>query len=100
MKWHFQFTPHDVWDYDGNTQLFLVDAKYDGKPRKLVVQANRNGFFYLLDRTNGKFLRATPYLEQVNWATIDDERPPGREPRRACPRKTRRRAPARATSAA
>ncbi len=71
MKWYFQFTPHDVWDYDGNTQLFLVDAKYDGAPRKLLVQANRNGFYYILDRTNGKFLRATPYLEQVNWATID-----------------------------
>ncbi|HTO55574.1 MAG TPA: PQQ-dependent dehydrogenase, methanol/ethanol family [Myxococcota bacterium] len=71
VKWYFQFTPHDVWDYDGNTQLFLVDAKYDGKPRKLLVQANRNGFFYVLDRSDGKFLRATPYLEQVNWATID-----------------------------
>jgi alcohol dehydrogenase (cytochrome c) len=71
VKWYFQFTPHDVWDYDGNTQIFLVDAKYEGKPRKLVVQANRNGFFYVLDRTNGKFLRATRYLEQVNWATID-----------------------------
>jgi alcohol dehydrogenase (cytochrome c) len=71
MKWYFQFTPHDVWDYDGNTQIFLVDTKYDGKPRKLLVQANRNGFFYVLDRTDGKFLHASPYLEQVNWATID-----------------------------
>jgi alcohol dehydrogenase (cytochrome c) len=71
LKWHFQFTPHDVWDYDGNTQTFLVDARYEGKPRKLIVQANRNGFFYVLDRTDGTFLRATPYLEQVNWATID-----------------------------
>ncbi len=71
LKWHFQFTPHDVWDYDGNTQIFLVDAKYDGQPRKLIVQANRNGFYYILDRTDGKFLRATQYLEQVNWATID-----------------------------
>jgi len=74
MKWYFQFTPHDVWDYDGNTQIFLVDAKYEGKPRKLVVQANRNGFYYILDRSDGKFLKATPYLEQVNWATsIDDK---------------------------
>jgi alcohol dehydrogenase (cytochrome c) len=53
--------------------VFLVDAKYEGKPRKLIVQANRNGFFYILDRSDGKFLRATPYLEQVNWATIDDK---------------------------
>lgn len=70
-KWYFQFTPHDVWDYDGNTQVFLVDAKIDGRPRKLVVQANRNGFFYVLDRTDGTFLKAAPYVEQVNWATID-----------------------------
>jgi alcohol dehydrogenase (cytochrome c) len=73
MKWYFQFTPHDVWDYDGNTQVFLLDAKYEGKPRKLIVQANRNGFFYVLDRTDGKFLRATPYVEQLNWATIDEK---------------------------
>ncbi len=72
-KWHFQFTPHDVWDYDGNTQVFLVDAKLDGKPRKLVVQANRNGYYYVLDRTDGSFLKAAPYVEEVNWATIDDK---------------------------
>ncbi|MEZ5556961.1 MAG: PQQ-dependent dehydrogenase, methanol/ethanol family [Pseudomonadales bacterium] len=71
-KWHFQFTPHDVWDYDGNTQLFLVDIERDGQPVKAVVQANRNGFFYILDRSNGAFLQASPYLEQVNWAAIDD----------------------------
>ena len=71
MKWYFQFTPHDVWDYDGNTQIFLLDQKFDGRDRKLIVQANRNGFFYVIDRTNGKFLRATQYLEQLNWATID-----------------------------
>ncbi len=73
MKWYFQFTPHDVWDYDGNTQVFLVDMKFDGRDRKLIVQATRNGVFYVLDRTNGKFLRATQYLEQVNWATIDSK---------------------------
>lgn len=71
LKWYFQFTPHDVWDYDGNTQIFLVDANYQGKARKLVVQANRNGYFYVLDRNTGKFLRATQYVEQLNWATID-----------------------------
>lgn len=68
MKWHFQFTPHDVWDYDGNTQLFLIDTEVDGKPVKAIAQPNRNGFFYVLDRTNGKFLRATQYVEQLNWA--------------------------------
>ena len=68
MKWYFQFTPHDVWDYDGNTQLFLVDTTLDGKPVKAIAQPDRNGYFYLLDRTNGKFLRATQYVEQLNWS--------------------------------
>ncbi len=93
-KWHFQFTPHDVWDYDGNSHIFIVDADVAGKPRKLIAQANRNGFFYLIDRTNGEFVLATPYLEQVNWATIDESgRPvvnpdamPSEEPTaRTCP---------------
>jgi alcohol dehydrogenase (cytochrome c) len=70
-KWHFQFTPHDVWDFDGNTHIFLVDVEIDGEPVKAVVQANRNGFFYILDRTTGAFISASPYVEQVNWATID-----------------------------
>lgn len=75
-KWHFQFTPHDVWDYDGNTHIFLVDTEIDGKPRKLIAQPNRNGFYYLIDRTDGSFVLASPYLEQVNWATIGaDGRP-------------------------
>lgn len=68
MLWYFQFTPHDVWDYDGNTHLFLVDMEQDGEMTKAVVQANRNGFFYALNRENGEFIRATAYLEQLNWA--------------------------------
>ncbi len=68
LKWHFQFTQHDVWDFDGNTQLFLVDTMFAGKPVKAIAQPDRNGFFYLLDRSNGKFLRATQYVEQLNWA--------------------------------
>ena len=71
-KWHFQFTPHDVWDYDGNTQIFLVDVERNGATVKAVAQANRNGYFYLIDRESGEFLLAEPYVEQVNWATIDD----------------------------
>ena len=71
MKWYFQFTPHDLWDYDGNTQLFLVDATVKGKTIKAIAQANRNGYFYLLDRKTGKFLQATQYVEKLNWATID-----------------------------
>ena len=73
MKWYFQFTPHDVWDYDGNTQIFLVDINFKGKPVKALVQADRNGYYYILDRTTGQFLQATQYVEQLNWATIDDK---------------------------
>jgi alcohol dehydrogenase (cytochrome c) len=69
-RWHFQFTPHDVWDFDGNTHLFLVDVERDGARIPAVVQANRNGFFYVLDRRDGKFLSGTPYVD-VNWATLD-----------------------------
>jgi alcohol dehydrogenase (cytochrome c) len=71
-KWYFQFTPHDVWDYDGNTQIFLVDITRDGQEIAALVQANRNGYFYILDRTNGDFIAASPYI-QANWATIDAE---------------------------
>ena len=73
MKWHFQFTPHDVWDFDGNTQIFLVDTLVDGKKVKAIAQPNRNGFFYVLDRATGKFLRASQYVEQQNWTKGIDE---------------------------
>src|SRR5579864_8441962 len=69
LKWHFQFTPHDLWDYDANETPVLVDALEKGIARHLLVQANRNGFFYVLDRTNGKFLNAAPFVEKLNWAT-------------------------------
>lgn len=72
QKWYFQFTPHDVWDYDGNTQIFLVDIRRDGRDVKAIVQANRNGYFYILDRETGTFMDAKPYIEQLNWATIDE----------------------------
>ena len=68
LKWHFQFTPHDLYDYDANETTVLVDAEENGSPRHLLVQANRNGFFYVLDRADGKFLRATPFVEKLNWA--------------------------------
>ncbi len=79
--WHFQFTPHDVWDYDGNTQLFLVDVEYNDKPTAAIVQANRNGFFYTLDRATGAFISATQYVEEANWATIDENGRPIVDPR-------------------
>jgi alcohol dehydrogenase (cytochrome c) len=68
LRWHFQFTPHDVYDYDGQETPVLIDTTYQGQPRKLLVQANRNGFLYILDRTNGQFLGATPFLDNINWA--------------------------------
>lgn len=69
LKWYFQFTPHDLYDYDATETPVLVDAVYDGRPRKLLVEANRNGFLYVLDRTNGKFLSATRFAKKLNWAT-------------------------------
>ena len=68
LKWYFQFTPHDLYDYDATETPVLIDTNYRGQPRKLLVQANRNGFFYVLDRTSGKFLSAFPFVEKLNWA--------------------------------
>jgi alcohol dehydrogenase (cytochrome c) len=69
LKWYFQFTPHDVYDYDANETPVLLDREEQGTQRHLLVQADRNGFFYVLDRVSGKFLRATPFLRKLNWAT-------------------------------
>jgi len=95
MKWYFQFTPHDVWDYDGNTHLFLVDYEHEGETIKGIVQANRNGFFYALNRETGEFITASAYVEQLNWATsmeadgrpvVDVSMTPSEEPiARICP---------------
>jgi alcohol dehydrogenase (cytochrome c) len=68
LKWYFQFTPHDLFDYDATETPVLIDAAFRGEPRKLLVEANRNGFLYILDRTNGKFLSATRFVEKLNWA--------------------------------
>ncbi len=68
LKWYFQFTPHDLYDYDGVETPVLVDTQYQGQPRKLIVEANRNGYVYVLDRTNGKFLSATQFVKTLNWA--------------------------------
>jgi len=68
LKWYFQFTPHDLYDYDGVETPVLVDMQYQGQPRKLIVQANRNGYVYVLDRTNGKFLSATQFVKDLTWA--------------------------------
>jgi alcohol dehydrogenase (cytochrome c) len=83
-RWHFQFTPHDVHDWDANQIPVLVDTQVGGRPRQLVVTANRNGFYYALDRKTGEFVFGTPYAKQT-WAKgLDDRgRPieiPGMEP--------------------
>ncbi|MFN7936690.1 MAG: PQQ-binding-like beta-propeller repeat protein [Bryobacteraceae bacterium] len=65
--WHYQFTPHDVWDWDSNETPVLIDAPWQGTPRKLLVQANRNGYLYVVDRTTGRFLRATSFAK-ATWA--------------------------------
>ena len=69
LKWHFQFTPHDLWDWDATEPLVLVDTKFKGRDRKLLLQANRNGFFYVLDRTNGEFLLGAPFVKRLTWAS-------------------------------
>ena len=67
LLWYFQFTPHDTHDWDAQEPLLLLDEVFQGKPRKLLVQANRNGFLYVLDRTNGEFLLGEPFVQQT-WA--------------------------------
>jgi alcohol dehydrogenase (cytochrome c) len=67
LKWHYQFTPHDTHDWDSEEPLILVDQVWRGRPRKLLLQADRNGFFFVLDRVTGEFLLAEPFAK-VNWA--------------------------------
>jgi alcohol dehydrogenase (cytochrome c) len=69
LKWYFQFTPHDVHDWDAEEPPVLVDTNWQGQPRKLLLQANRNGFFYVLDRASGQLLLASPFLKKLNWAS-------------------------------
>ncbi len=68
MVWYFQASPHDVHDWDAVETPVLVDGTVDGKPRKLVVQASRNGYFFVLDRATGKRILGTPLIEALNWA--------------------------------
>lgn len=69
MKWYFQNTPWDVHDWDSVEVPILVDAPYKGQKRKLLVQGNRNGFYYVLDRATGEFLHGTPFIKELNWAS-------------------------------
>jgi alcohol dehydrogenase (cytochrome c) len=67
LKWYYQFTPHDTHDWDAAQPMVLVDENWQGKPRKLLLNANRNGMFYVLDRTNGEFLQASKLSTKVTW---------------------------------
>jgi len=94
LRWHYQFTPHDLHDWDANQTPMLLDARFRGADRRLLVQGNRNGFLYVLDRLTGKVLLAEPFVAGVTWASgIDaDGRPvlragsePTRDGQRVCP---------------
>ncbi len=69
LKWYYQTTPHDLWDWDTTETPLVLDATWQGQPRKLLVQGNRNGFFYVLDRTDGKLLLARQFIKELTWAS-------------------------------
>lgn len=74
IVWHFQTTPHDGWDFDGVNELIAFDYKENGKTVKAAATADRNGFFYVLDRTNGDFIRGFPFVSGITWAKgLDSE---------------------------
>ena len=69
LKWHYQFTPHDIYDWDATEPPVLVDTQYRGEARKLLLHADRNGFFYVFDRTNGKLLLSEKFIDRLTWAS-------------------------------
>jgi alcohol dehydrogenase (cytochrome c) len=69
IVWHFQTTPHDGWDYDGVNEVISFDYQSNGKTIKAAATADRNGFFYVLDRTNGDFIRGFPFVDKITWAS-------------------------------
>jgi alcohol dehydrogenase (cytochrome c) len=85
LRWYYQFTPHDLWDWDATQTSVLIDADWQGKPRKLMLHADRNGFFYVFDRQDGTLLLAKAFVRNLTWASGigRDGRPiklPGQEP--------------------
>jgi alcohol dehydrogenase (cytochrome c) len=73
LKWHYQFTPHDEFDYDATQVQVLADVTYQGRPRKVLMTGNRNGLYYVIDRTTGQFLAGKPFTK-VTWMNGFDER--------------------------
>lgn len=69
IVWHYQFSPGDPYDYDGTNELVLGEIPVGGRATKVLMQANRNGYFYVLDRTSGKLLSAAPFARKINWAS-------------------------------
>jgi alcohol dehydrogenase (cytochrome c) len=70
LKWHFQVVPHDVWDYDNAVEAVIDDITVDGRLVKAVMFASKNGYFYVLDRTNGTFVYAQPFAHRINWGKV------------------------------
>lgn len=70
IRWHYQFTPHDLWDYDSTMENLLFDAP-DG--RKLLAHADKNGYFFVLDRTNGELVRVFPFVDRITWGDISPD---------------------------
>jgi alcohol dehydrogenase (cytochrome c) len=94
LKWHYQFTPHDLWDWDATQTSVLIDAVWNGSPRKLLLHASRNGFFYVFDRRDGTLLLAKQFIKHLTWASGigPDGRPvklpnqePGPQGTKVCP---------------
>jgi acido-empty-quinoprotein group A len=86
LQWYFQVSPHDTHDWDAVQTPILIDGTFKGEKRKMLAQAGRNGYFFLLDRTNGKNLLTTPFVKETNWAEGIDRlgRPvpnPAKEPK-------------------
>ncbi|WP_350338009.1 quinoprotein ethanol dehydrogenase [Sessilibacter corallicola] len=91
VKWFYQHTPNDAWDFSGNNELVLFEYKEKGKKVKATAHADRNGFFYVVNRENGEFIRAFPFVDNITWAThidpktgrpveVEGQRPPKPEP--------------------
>jgi alcohol dehydrogenase (cytochrome c) len=72
IVWHYQYTPNDAYDYDGTNENVLAEVKVDGKVRKVMIHLNRNGFMYVIDRTNGTLLSANKFVDRVDWAKAID----------------------------
>ena len=94
LRWYYQFTPYNVWDYDAQAPSVLVDASWHGQSRKLMLHADRNGFFYVLDRMTGDLLLAKPFVQKLTWArevgrdgrpVMNPNQEPTQEGTRVCP---------------